>query len=117
MPLPLICSVGLFQSDQYLVERTDHLDCDPAHLTNEGYEALYFEANRPFAADRFQCFLEELSDHVFRAKGVLWIKGAIKNTSFSSSVKDSPWTRCLGSADDAQTGADRSEPGPRGDPR
>jgi G3E family GTPase len=42
-------------------------------LTNDGFEALSFEAERPFAADKFQRFLERLSNNVFRAKGVLWI--------------------------------------------
>lgn len=70
VPLPLILSVGSFQSDRY---GSDRLDCDHGHLTNDGFEALSFEAERPFAADKFQCFLEELSDNVFRAKGVLWI--------------------------------------------
>jgi hypothetical protein len=69
----LIISVGLFQSDRYLVDGTDHVDCDQAHLSNDGFEALPFEADRPFAADRFQHFLELLPDNVFRAKGMLWV--------------------------------------------
>jgi hypothetical protein len=69
----LIISVGLFQSDRYLVDGTDHVDCDQAHLSNDGFEALSFEADRPFAADRFQHFLELLPDNVFRAKGMLWV--------------------------------------------
>jgi G3E family GTPase len=73
VPLPLIISVGLSQSDRYLVDGTDHADCDQAHLSNDGFEALSFEADRPFAADRFQCFLELLPDDVFRGKGVLRI--------------------------------------------
>jgi G3E family GTPase len=70
VPLPLILSVGSSESDRY---RSDHLDCDHAHLTNDGFEALSFEAERPFAADKLQRFLEQLSDNVFRAKGLLWI--------------------------------------------
>jgi G3E family GTPase len=70
VPLPLILSVGSFQSDRYA---SDHLDRDHDHLTTDGFEALSFEAKRPFAADRFQRFLEQLSGNVFRAKGVLWI--------------------------------------------
>ena len=69
----LIISVGLFQSDRHLVDGTDHVDCDQAHLSNDGFEALSFEADRPFAADRFQHFLELLPDIVFRAKGMLWV--------------------------------------------
>ncbi|MBV8505589.1 MAG: GTP-binding protein [Alphaproteobacteria bacterium] len=70
VPLPLILSVGSFQSDRYA---SDHLDRDHQHLADDGFEALSFEAERPFAADKFQRFLEQLSDNVFRAKGVLWI--------------------------------------------
>ena len=69
----LIISVGLFQSDRYLVDGTDHVDCDQAHLSNDGFEALSFEADRPFAADLFQHFLELLPDNVFHAKGMLWV--------------------------------------------
>ena len=69
----LIISVGLFQSDRYLVDGTDHVDCDQAHLSNDRFEALSFEADRPFAAYRFQHFLELLPDNVFRAKGMLWV--------------------------------------------
>jgi G3E family GTPase len=72
VPLPLVISVGLFQSDRYF-EGTNHLHCDQTHLLNDGFEALSFEAERPFATDRFQCFLDRLSDNVFRAKGVLWM--------------------------------------------
>jgi G3E family GTPase len=73
VPLPLIISVGLFQSDRYLVDGTDHADSDHAHLSNDGFEALSFEADRPFSTDRFQQFLELIPGNVFRAKGVLWI--------------------------------------------
>ena len=72
VPLPLIISVGLFQSDRYF-DGTDHLDWHQAHLSNDGFEALSFEAERPFATDKFQYFLDQLSDNVFRAKGVLWM--------------------------------------------
>src|SRR5262249_52657100 len=51
VPLPLIISVGLFQSDRYF-GGTHHLDCDQAHLSNDGFEALSFEADRPFATDK-----------------------------------------------------------------
>ena len=73
VPLPLILSVGLFQSDRYFADGSDHVDRDHGHLADDGFEALSFQADRPFAADRFQYFLEQLSDNVFRAKGLLWI--------------------------------------------
>ena len=79
VPLPLILSVGSSESDRYA---SDHLDCDHQHLSNDGFESLSFEAERPFAADKFQCFLEQLSDNVFRAKGVLWIAESEKRHVF-----------------------------------
>ena len=68
--LPLILGVGQFQSDR---DRLGDLDSDYAHLTNDGFEALSFEAAQPFSADKFQHFLEQLPTDVFRAKGILWI--------------------------------------------
>jgi len=73
VPLPLILSVGLFQSDRYFMGRTDEIDCDHEHLANDGFEAFSFEVDKPFATDKFQRFLEQVSDNIFRAKGVLWI--------------------------------------------
>jgi G3E family GTPase len=49
------------------------VDCDQAHLPNDGFAALSFEADRLFAADWFQHFLELLPDNVFRAKGMLGV--------------------------------------------
>ena len=40
---------------------------------DDGFESVSFEADRPFAADKFQRLLEQLPDNVFRAKGILWI--------------------------------------------
>lgn len=70
VPLPLLLGVARFQSDR---DPLGDLDCDNAHLTNDGFEALSFEAEEPFSADKFQCFLEQLPVDVFRAKGILWI--------------------------------------------
>ena len=69
----------IVQSDRYA---SDHHDCDHAHLSNDGFEALSFEAERPFAADKFQCFLEQLPGNVFRAKGILWIAESEKRHVF-----------------------------------
>lgn len=71
--LPLILSVGKFQSDQCFFDQADHFDCDEAHLVNDGFDTLSFQTDRPFAADRFQRFLEQLPDNVFRAKGLICV--------------------------------------------
>jgi len=68
VPLPLILGVGLFQSDQELFDQPDHF-----HVTADRFDAVSFEADRPFDVDKFQHFLEHISNNVFRAKGLLWI--------------------------------------------
>lgn len=70
VPLPLLLGVGEFEWDRYSFH---HPDRDHAHLTNDGFEALSFNAGQPFSADKFQAFLERLPTGVFRAKGILWI--------------------------------------------
>jgi G3E family GTPase len=66
-------------------------------LTNDGFEALPFEAERPFEADKFQRFLERLSDGVFRAKGILWIAESEKPHVSPSSANGSHGTKAGGS--------------------
>jgi G3E family GTPase len=70
IPLPLILSTGLFQSDRYF--RGHGHD----HMAEDGFDAVSFESDRPFSADKFQSFLENLPDNVFRAKGILAIDGS-----------------------------------------
>jgi G3E family GTPase len=69
VPLPLILGVGEFQSDRFF--SADHADCNHTHLADDGFEALSFEADRPFGAEKFQHFLEWLPENVFRAKGLI----------------------------------------------
>ncbi|MGB8486493.1 MAG: GTP-binding protein, partial [Xanthobacteraceae bacterium] len=66
--LPLILGVGLFQSDQDLFDRPNHF-----HVTADRFDAVSFEADQPIDVDKFQHFLEHISNNVFRAKGLLWI--------------------------------------------
>ena len=67
--LPLLLSVGLFEPGRYFAAPDHH------HLAADGFEAVSFESPCPFAADRFQAFLEQLPGDVFRAKGILAIDG------------------------------------------
>src|ERR1700738_4808869 len=48
----------------------------------DGFEALSFQSERPFAAQRFQDFLERLPDNVYRGKGLLWIAESNKRYVF-----------------------------------
>jgi G3E family GTPase len=100
--LPMILSVGLFESDKYLdapakhdehehhdhahAEHKDHSNCDhdhnqcehdhhdhSHHLENDGFTSLSFVSDRPFLLRKFQHFLDnQLTVNIFRAKGFLW---------------------------------------------
>jgi G3E family GTPase len=100
--LPMILSVGLFESDKYLETPTsheehnhdhghdheDHTNCDhdhnkcehdhhhhdhSHHLENDGFTSLSFVNDRPFSLRKFQHFLDnQLTPNIFRAKGFLW---------------------------------------------
>ena len=95
VPLPLILSVGLFQSDRYFVDHSHpdgdddaigsqpaYADCDHTHLASDGFESVSFEADLPFVLDKLQDFLERLPRDVFRAKGFLWIDESDKHYIF-----------------------------------
>jgi G3E family GTPase len=113
VPLPLILSVGLFESDKYFdrEEATHHHhhhhhdhehehDChdphchDPHHhhhsnhLENDGFTSVSFESDRPFSIRKFQYFLDnQLPLNVFRAKGILWFDESPKRHIFHLSGK------------------------------
>jgi G3E family GTPase len=99
--LPLVLSVGLFQSDRFFADqeaprgRDQELDSNhesgqrhPAHrhasdhLAADGFEALSFQSQWPFAVQRFQDFLERLPNNVYRGKGLLWIAETNKRYIF-----------------------------------
>lgn len=75
--LPLILGVGLFESDQYASNHRGHF-----HASDDGFDSVAFEVHRPFDADKFQYFLEHISNNVFRAKGLLWIDGSDRKYIF-----------------------------------
>ena len=100
--LPLILSVGLFESDKYFEHQEvehhhdhdhdhhdhhdhhhhDHHDHDhdhhhhdhhSHHLENDGFTSISFESDKPFSLRKFQYFLDnQIPKNVFRAKGILW---------------------------------------------
>ncbi len=70
VPLPLILSVGLFESDRHATAGCGH---GQGHLDADGFMSLAFESDRPFVLEKFQQFLEQLPANVFRAKGILWM--------------------------------------------
>ena len=77
--LPLILSVGLFESDRYYQEEKHHdhhHDHDHSHhLENDGFTSVSFECERPLSLRKFQYFLDnQLPKEVFRGKGFLWFE-------------------------------------------
>lgn len=98
VPLPLILSVGLFQSEKYFNTEEehdhdhhhhhdhDHSQCDhdhhhhehhdhSHHLENDGFTSISFQTDKPFSIRKFQYFLDnELPANIFRAKGIIWFK-------------------------------------------
>jgi G3E family GTPase len=95
--LPLILSVGLFQSDRYFTGEGQPVQHERGktgrrhqtsrglwhdHLTTDGFASLSFQSDRAFAVHKLQGFLERLPDTVFRAKGLLWIEESDKRYIF-----------------------------------
>jgi len=117
VPLPLILSIGLFESDKYFQseetasshdhhehhdhhadhdhdhhehhEHHDHAHHDHSdHLENDGFTSLSFQSDKPFSLRKFQYFLDhQLPTNVFRAKGIMWFEESPKRHIFHLSGK------------------------------
>ena len=104
--LPLILSVGLFESDKYFETESEHEhdhdhdhhdhehhhhdhDHDHSHhLENDGFSSISFQFDRPFNIRKFQYFLDnQLPESIFRAKGILWFDESPKRHVFHLSGK------------------------------
>ena len=84
--LQLILGVGLFESDKYYQppqelqtnkeEHCHHSDrCSCYYLEHDGFSSFSFHSDRPFSAAKFQDFLEnQLSENIFRVKGIMWFQ-------------------------------------------
>lgn len=112
VPLPLLMSVGLFESDR-IANSADHdhghdhhnhdhghdhhghghahhghdhdhdHESHADHLDIEGYTSLSFSSDGPFSLRKFQNFLDnQLPESVFRAKGILWFNESEKRHVF-----------------------------------
>ena len=120
VPLPLLLSVGLFESDK-IVNQGDHNHHDhhehehnhhghshhdhghhhrnhQDHESIEGFTSLSFESDGPFSLRKFQNFLDnQLPQEVFRSKGILWFQESERRHVFHLtgqrfSINDSDWT-------------------------
>ena len=78
IPLPLILDIGLTQADNYQAEISEFRRNKSAfsnHLTNDDFNFVSFKSDHPFQVKKFEHFLtQELSNNVFRAKGILWFQ-------------------------------------------
>lgn len=117
VPLPLLLSVGLFETDKVVTtDEHDHSHHDhshhghdhsshdhshqdhPDHLAIEGFTSLSFQSNGPFALRRFQNFLDnQMPQEVFRAKGILWFNESERRHVFHLagkrfSIDDTDWS-------------------------
>ena len=50
----------------------DHHGHSHSHLEEEGFSSVSFASDRPLSLERFQNFLNDLPEGIFRAKGMLW---------------------------------------------
>ncbi len=115
VPLALILSVGLFESERYFEPEKpehdhkhdhehhhhdhehhhhdhDHHDHEhhhhSDHLENDGFTSLSFQSDRPLSLRKFQYFLDnQLPSNVFRAKGIMWFDESPKRHIFHLSGK------------------------------
>ncbi len=96
VPLSLILDVQLAEPS-ISQQQSDSLAPSSKHLQNDGFMAVSFKGDRPFAIRKFQQFLDyQLPDNVFRAKGILWFAESKKRHLFQLSGKrftidDSEW--------------------------
>jgi G3E family GTPase len=102
--LPLVLSVGLFKSNRYFQKETSHSHHHEHehhhhsdHLHEDGFTSLSFETEQPLDIRKFQYFLDnQLPESVFRAKGILWLKGSTYRHIFHLSgkrfgIEDDEW--------------------------
>ncbi len=102
--LQTIMSVGLFETDTFKFKEKmisnqdshDHSSHSHDHSSHshdlinniEGFTSISFETNEPFSLRKFQNFLDnQISQNVFRAKGILWFMESERKHIFHLSGK------------------------------
>ena len=114
--LHTIMSVGLFETDTFEFEKNkknieqnsnDHSSHSHDHSSHshdlinniEGFTSVSYETFEPFSLRKFQYFLDnQISQNVFRAKGILWFMESERKHIFHLSGKrfsldDEEWTK------------------------
>ena len=101
VPLPLILDISLTQADNYQAEISEFRRDKSAfnnHLADDGFNFVSFQSDRPFTIEKFEHFLnEQLSNDIFRAKGILWFQESPARHIFQLSgprfdLQDDDWT-------------------------
>ena len=110
--LQTIMSVGLFETDRFqfkndknvednFLDHSSHSHEHSSHSHNsiEGFTSVSYETLEPFSLRKFQYFLDnQISQNVFRAKGILWFMESERKHIFHLSGKrfsldDEEWTK------------------------
>ena len=114
--LQTIMSVGLFETDPFQFEKNkkiaekkshnhsshSHDHSSHSHDSNnniEGFTSVSFETFEPFSLRKFQYFLDnQISQNIFRAKGILWFMESERKHIFHLSGKrfsldDEEWSQ------------------------
>ena len=114
--LQTIMSVGLFETDTFkfgkdkedVEDNSNHHSSSHSHDHSshshdlniiEGFTSVSYETFEPFSLRKFQYFLDnQISQNVFRAKGILWFKESDRKHIFHLSGKrfsldDEEWTK------------------------
>ena len=106
IPLNLLLSVGLFETDLINQEESYHENSDEhehEHVHSEednkieDFLSVSFQTNEPLSLRKFQYFLDnQLKSNVFRAKGILWFRESERRHVFHLagkriSIDDSEW--------------------------
>ena len=96
--LPLIISIGLFDTAGFSKKRRHEHDHEHEHEHSiEGFTSFSFQSKSPLSLRRFQNFLDnQLPGNIFRAKGILWFKESNRKYIFHLagkrfSLDDSDW--------------------------
>ena len=109
VPLGLLLSVGLFDSDRWLQPGNHHHHHHHHHHASEGEESgtiegftsLSFRSDQPLDLRSFQHFLDnQLPQTVFRAKGILWFRESERRHLFHLagkrfSIDDDDWPSAM----------------------
>jgi G3E family GTPase len=106
IPLNLLLSVGLFESDLINKKESVHdhsHDHSHEHVHSEednkieDFLSVSFQTKEPFSLRKFQYFLDnQLKNNIFRAKGILWFSESERRHLFHLagkriSIEDSEW--------------------------